>query len=207
MPDAVVYVASTKEVWVTTPRTKAIVILDAAAPGALSLKTKLTFDGEPEGYAVDDKRGIFYTNLEDKDRTLAIDLTTHAIRSTWLPACGEDGPKGLALDHELAFLFVACTDRVSVLDAGHDGKLLSQVRTGDGVDNLDYRETTRAIYAGAGRAGTLTIATVDASGHFGRPQVLATAKGARNAVVADDGAAYLTSSALGAVIVVRPTSR
>ena len=31
-------------------------------------------DGEPEGYAVDAQRALFYTNLEDRDRTLAIDV-------------------------------------------------------------------------------------------------------------------------------------
>ena len=39
--------------------------------------------GEPEGFAVDDARGLFYTNLEDKDRTLAIDLKTRQITKTW----------------------------------------------------------------------------------------------------------------------------
>ncbi|HZS40720.1 MAG TPA: hypothetical protein VFF06_27995, partial [Polyangia bacterium] len=117
MPDGLQYVASAKEVWVTTPRDKSIVVLDASQPGALTVKSKIAFEGEPEGFAVDDARGVFYTNLEDKDRTLTIDLKSHAIARTWLPGCGEDGPKGLALDRALDFLFVACSDRVKVLDA------------------------------------------------------------------------------------------
>src|SRR5579864_2197615 len=65
-PDGVAYVAPTKEVWVTTPGEQGIRILDATT---LAQKTKLTFPGNPEGYAVDLTRGRFYTNLEDKDRT------------------------------------------------------------------------------------------------------------------------------------------
>src|SRR6516162_4049985 len=65
-PDGVAYVAPTKEVWVTTPGEQGIRILDAST---LTQKAKLTFPGNPEGYAVDAKRGRFYTNLEDKDRT------------------------------------------------------------------------------------------------------------------------------------------
>src|ERR1700687_1643618 len=94
-PDGVAYVAPTKEVWVTTPGEQSIRVLDATT---LMQKAKLTYPGNPEGYAVDAKRGRFYTNLEDKDRTIAIDLKTHATLATWNPACGGDGPHGLALD-------------------------------------------------------------------------------------------------------------
>jgi len=73
VPDGVAYVAPTKEVWVTTPGEKGIRVLDSMT---LKEKAKLTFDGNPEGYAVDPVRGRFYTNMEDLDRTLAIDLKT-----------------------------------------------------------------------------------------------------------------------------------
>src|SRR2546427_2981927 len=41
MPDGVVYVGSTREVWVTTPRDNSIAVLDASKAGALSLKAKI----------------------------------------------------------------------------------------------------------------------------------------------------------------------
>src|SRR6267142_722544 len=72
MPDGVAFVAATKEVWVTTPRDQSIVILDVKTPGAPKTAGRITLDGDPEGYAVDDAHGFFYTNLEDKDRTLRI---------------------------------------------------------------------------------------------------------------------------------------
>src|ERR1700688_3211756 len=79
-PDAVVYVAPTKEVWVTTPDDKSIHVLDGKT---LEQKAKLDFEGAPEGFAVDAMHGRFYTNLEDKDRTLAIDLKTHETVTNW----------------------------------------------------------------------------------------------------------------------------
>jgi DNA-binding beta-propeller fold protein YncE len=82
MPDGLASVDGMTEVWVTTPRDKSIRILDART---LEEKAKLTFDGNPEGFAVDAKRIRFYTNLEDKDRTLAIDLATHKTVATWKP--------------------------------------------------------------------------------------------------------------------------
>jgi DNA-binding beta-propeller fold protein YncE len=206
MPDGIAYVASAKEVWVTTPRSKSIHVVDAATPGTLTLKQKISFDGEPEGYAVDDARGIFYTNLEDKDRTLAIDIKGKQILKTWMPQCGEDGPKGLALDHAANFLFVACADKVEVLDAGHDGKQLSTLATGDGVDNIDYLEARHQLFAAAGRAAKLTVASVDAHGKLTAAQVVPTSAGARNPVATDDGTAYLTDSAGGRILVVTPAA-
>jgi hypothetical protein len=207
MPDGIAYIASTKEVWVTTPRDKSINIVDASTPGALTVKQKISFEGEPEGYAVDDARGLFYTNLEDKDRTLAIDLKSRQVTKTWLPSCGEDGPKGLALDHAANFLFVACADKVKVLDAGHDGKELSSLATGDGVDNIDYVEARHELFAGAARAARLTVAHVDAQGKLTAANVVATSTGARNPVATDDGTAYLTDSPGGKILVVSPAAR
>ena len=202
MPDGLAWVAATREVWVTTPRDQSITILDAATPGALAVKQTLRFEGEPEGYTVDDARGLFYTNLEDKDRTLQIDVRSKQTRATWLPGCGEDGPKGLALDRAANFLFVACADKVKALDAGHDGRELSALATGDGVDNIDYVEARHELYAGAGRAATLTVAAVDAQGKLTAAAVVPTSSGARNAVATDDGTAYLTDSRGGKILVV-----
>ena len=188
MPDGLAYVAATKEVWVTTPRDKSIRILDAAT---LKEKATLTFEGNPEGFAVDAKRHRFYTNLEDKDRTLAIDLTTHKTLKTWNPSCGEDGPHGLRMDEARGHLFVACSTKVEVLDAANDGAILSSVDTGDGVDDFDYSAKTHEIYVGAARAAKLTIARADAAGHLTVVSTVAKPAGSRNPAVAANGTVYL----------------
>jgi DNA-binding beta-propeller fold protein YncE len=100
-PDGVVYVAPVKEVWVTAPRDNSVRILDSES---LSQKEKLTFEGRPEGYVVDAKRGRLYMNYEDKDLTTAIDLRTHKTVAKWQSSCGEDGPHGLSLDTGAGFL-------------------------------------------------------------------------------------------------------
>jgi len=205
MPDGLAYVAATKEVWVTTPRDKSIRVLDAAT---LEEKAaKLTFDGNPEGFAVDAKRGRFYTNLEDKDLTLALDVKTRKTLATWKPSCGEDGPHGLRVDAAAGHLFVACSARVEVLDAAHDGAVLSSLATGDGVDDIDYSPATHRLYVGAARAGQLTIAGVDAHGKLSLVATVATHLGARNPAVTDQGVVYLAHSALGGLsdlVVVEP---
>lgn len=204
VPDGLAYVAATKEVWVTTPRDKSITIIDAASAGTLTPKAKIRLDGQPEGFAVDDARRVFYTNLEDKNHTLSIDVSSRQVVKTWRPGCGEEGPRGLAMDHALDLLFVACTDRVMVLDAAHDGKLLSTLAVGDGLDNIDYVESRHELYAAAARAATLTIARLDSQGRLTTLAVVATAPGARNAVATDAGTAYVTDSPEGKLLVVTP---
>jgi DNA-binding beta-propeller fold protein YncE len=204
-PDGVAYVASTKEVWVTTPGEQGIRVLDAIS---LAQKTKLTFPGNPEGYAVDARRNRFYTNLEDKDRTVAIDLKTRETVATWNPACGGDGPHGLGLDAVAGHLFIGCDATAEVMNIGGDGAVLSKVDTGDGVDDIHYDSATHLLYVGAARAAKLTIARADAAGKLTTVAQVQTQNGARNAVVATDGTVYLAHGGgvkLPALVVVSPT--
>ena len=190
----------------TTPGDKSIRLLDSKT---LEQKAKLTFEGNPEGYAVDAKRGRFYTNLEDKDRTLAIDLKTHKTVATWNPSCGKEGPHGLRLDATDGHLFVACSTLAEVLDAGRDGAVLSKVDTGDGVDDIDYAPATHMLYVGAAQAAKLTIARADEKGHLTVVAQVPTQAGARNAVVAKDGTVYLAHAGtkLSALVVVSPNGK
>jgi hypothetical protein len=203
-PDGVAYVAPTREVWVTTPGEQGIRILDATT---LVQKTKLTFPGNPEGYAVDAKRSRFYTNLEDKDRTVAVDLKTHETVATWNPACGGGGPHGLGLDAAAGHLFIGCDAAAEVMNVGGDGAVLSKVDTGDGVDDIHYESVTHLLYVGAARAAKLTIARVDNAGKLTTVAQVPTQNGARNGVVTKDGTVYLAHGGgvkLPALVVVSP---
>jgi DNA-binding beta-propeller fold protein YncE len=203
-PDGVAYVAPTKEVWVTTPGEQSVRVLDAST---LMQKAKLTFPGNPEGYAVDAKRGRFYTNLEDKDRTVAVDLKTHTTVATWNPACGGGGPHGLGLDEAAGHLFIGCDAVAEVMNVGGDGAVLSKVDTGDGVDDINYAPATHLLYVGAARAAKLTIARADAGGKLTTVAQVPTQNGARNGVVTKGGIVYLAHGGgvkLPALVVVSP---
>jgi hypothetical protein len=202
-PDGILYVAETSEVWVTTPRDSSIRILDART---LVQKARLPLEGAPEGFAVDATRHRFYTNLEDKDLTLAIDVTSHATVATWKPNCGEAGPRGLRLAEPEGFLILACTSKLEILDVGHDGAILGSIDTGDGVDDIDYLPANHTVYAGAARAAVLTIAALDAKGALAPIVVVPTKPGARNPAAATDGSVYLPNSQGGELVVVTPAS-
>ena len=128
----------------------------------------------------------------------------------WQSSCGEDGPHGLSVDHEAGYLFVACSTRTEVLDAGHDGKILSSINTGDGVDDLNYSPFTHMLYVGAARDARLKVAQIDATGKLSQVAVVPTLEGARNGVVTKDGTVYLAHSQVGklaGLAVVSPSTK
>ena len=203
-PDGVVYVATTSEVWVTTPRDDSITILDVKKPDAPRLAGTVAVKG-PEGYAVDAARGLLYTNLEDDDRTVAIDVKTRKIVATWNPACGSDGPRGLALDAARRHLFVACAaGSVKTLDAGKDGAVLGEVPAGEGLDNIDYLPAKHLVFAAGGRSGTLTVAEDSPAGALKQVSSTRAAEGGRVVVVDAAGTAYVADSKGGRLVVIKP---
>lgn len=189
-PDGLLVVG--KELWVTTPRAKAIQVLDAATLAGVAA---IQLDGEPEGYAVDAAKGLFFTNLEDKDMTLAIDLHTRTIQSEWSPSCGGDGPKGLAFAS--GHLVVVCPDRIETMDA--TGGIISKLEIGGGLDAIDVHDGT--IIAAAGQEAVLVWVSLGLDGKLVELVRQPTEPGARNAVFGDAGAAFVGSGKTGRVLV------
>lgn len=201
-PDGLQYVASTKEVWVTTPRDKSIRVLDVSTPAHPVEKAKIAFEGEPEGFAVDNEHGTFFTNLEDKDQTLAVNVATHAIAKPWQPHCGQDGPKGLALDVAAQHLVVVCPDHLITLDIAHDGAQLDSYAIGKGLDAIDLLPARHVVVAAAGGAARVVFATLEPDGKLTELASVPTAKGARNGVVAGNGTAFLAVGPSASILVV-----
>jgi DNA-binding beta-propeller fold protein YncE len=213
MPDGLAYVAATHEVWVTTPGDQGITVVDVSGkterPPAL-----IKIGGDPEGVAVDAARGLFYTNVEDKDLTLELDARTRKVVASWPAGCGAAGPRGLALDETRRLLFVACTDGASVRDVAHhgaapgaahtDGKEVGRIKTSGGVDNIDYAAKRGLLFVASGQGATLTVARVGSTGALSTVASIPTAKGARCVAVAADGTAYVADSAGGQMLVVKP---
>jgi DNA-binding beta-propeller fold protein YncE len=198
--DGVAYVAPTREVWVTTPKDHAIVVLDASKPEALAVKTTIRLGGSPEGYALDVARGAFFTNLEDADKTVVIDVKSREPKATWSLDCSSEGPRGIAVDAARGLVFVACTQRVLVLD-GKSGAERAALDTGAGVDNIDWLEPRRLLYVAAGKNGALSVAHVDDQGQFALVAHGATGGAARNAVSDAKGNAYVVDRGTGRLLV------
>src|SRR5206468_8830978 len=205
-PDGVVYVAATHELWITTgapplgisSADKSLQVFDASDPRHLKLKTKIPLDGSAEGYAVDNERGLFYTNIEETGNTVAIDVRAHKVLAKW--NVGSSALQGLALDNSRNFLFVACGDHVVSLDVGHSGKVIDSIPTGPGLDNVDFSPGRKVLYAAASQVATLSIAEVGDDGKFHLKSTVPTVKGARGVVAGKGETAYLIDPAEGRIL-------
>jgi DNA-binding beta-propeller fold protein YncE len=204
-PDGLTYIAATRELWITTgapplgieSADKSLEVFDASDPRHLKRKTKVPLGGSPEGYAVDNKRGIFYTNIEEIGATVAIDVHTHKVVASWSP--GSKELQGLALDTTRGFLFVACGDHVVSLDIAH-GKVVDSLQTGAGLDNIDYSSDSKSLYAAASQIATLSIAKVDDDGRFHLRATVPTVKGVRGVVAASGETAYMIDPVEGCML-------
>ena len=209
-PDGVVYIAATRELWITTgapplgisSADKSIQVFDASDPRHLTPKTKIPLNGSAEGYAVDNQRGLFYTNVEETGKTVAIDVRSHKLAATW--NAGSTELQGLALDSARGFLFVACGDHVVNVDVARHGKIIDSLQTGPGLDNIDYSTDQKILYAAASLAATLSIAEVGDDGKFHLKATVPTVKGARGVVAGKGGTAYLIDPVEGRILKLTP---
>jgi DNA-binding beta-propeller fold protein YncE len=208
-PDGLIYIAATHELWATSgappigipAADRSIKIFSAWPPARLALAGKIQLPGSAEGYAVDNRHGRFYTNLEETGQTVAIDVRKRAVVSTWR-SCSD--PSGVAVDSKRGFVFVACSDHVIAVDAARGGQVTGSVATGTGVDNIDYSEETGLLYAAAADAANLTIARVDDKGRLTPFAIVPSTKGARSVVAGASGRAYLIDPLGGRILKVEP---
>ena len=202
-PDGLAYVEATREVWATTPRSSSLTLI-STVNGGLALAGRIELPGEPEGYAVDQRAGRFYTNLEDKDRTLALEVKSRQVTRSWPAQCGPAGPRGLALVPGRQLLVVACTEAVQTFAL--DEKTPSRrdrLETGSGVDNIDVGRGWDVLVA-AGKAERLVRASILADGKLREIARVPSSKGVRVVVVTATGVAYAADSAQGRLLVVSP---
>jgi hypothetical protein len=196
-PDAVAYVAMANEVWVTTPKEPSITVLEAPT---LRVETKIQTAGEPEAYAI--HGDTFLTNYEDKNVTVAIDVTSRTVKATWPLQCS-DGPRGLV--SAAPFVIVACTNGLELLDPKHEGHVLGKLDVGEGVDIIDVARGT--LYVAAGKTSRLTLARADDKGALSAVETITTRPGVRNAVVDARGRVYAVDAAKGELLVITPATR
>ena len=204
-PDGVVYVAATRELWITTgappigvaSADKTIQVFDVSEPHHLKSKLKIPLDGSAEGYAVDNERGLFYTNVEETGKTVAIDVRSHKVVAEWKV---HDDLQGLALDSARGFLFVACGDHVVSLDIGHGGRVIDSIVTGPGLDNIDFSSEQKLLYAAASVTATLSIVDVTDDGKLHLKALVPTVKGARGVIAAKGETAYLIDPVEGRIL-------
>jgi DNA-binding beta-propeller fold protein YncE len=174
-PDSILYEPTQNEVYTFNGRGKSATVF-----GAESGKVVATIDlgGKPESAADDGQAGRIYVNVEDKNEVAVIDIKTHTVVAHWPIAPGQTAT-GMAIDLEHHRLFLGCDNKLMVMMDSTNGKVVTTVPVGAGVDACSFDPATQLAFASAGEEGTTTIAKETSPDKLTVVQTLKTESGAR----------------------------
>jgi len=172
-PDAILYDPASKRVFTFNGRSRNATAIDAAKGTVVG---SIPLDGKPE-FAVADGKGMVFVNIEDKSELTSIDARKAAVVNTWpLAPCEE--PSGLALDGKTRRLFAGCGNKLMAMVNADNGKVITTVPIGGGVDATGFDPKTQLAFSSNGD-GTLTVVQEESPDKFVVLQNVETQRGAR----------------------------
>ncbi len=156
-PDYIRYVSATNELWVTEKGLSQIEVFSISkaknAPPVHS--TVIPVPDGPEALVIDNLHGLAYTNRPSKGVTAVIQVMTHNIITDWGNGCSS--ARGLAMDEENQFLFVACREgKVVMIDASTGSQLANQ-SYGGSLDFIGYNPDLQHVYVPSSASAILAI--------------------------------------------------
>ena len=150
-PDAVLYDAFMKRVFVMNNGGSNITVIDAAT---LKVLGTVVLSGAPE-FAQADGKGHVFVNIEDKNAVTVIDGASMKILKEW-PLAPHATPTGMAIDVENHRLFVGCRSKKLVVLNLQTGTIVAALPIGAGVDACAYDPSTHRVFASC-KDGTVTV--------------------------------------------------
>ena len=178
-PDSILYEPKTGTVWTFNGRGRTATVYDAKTGKVI--EAAIDLGGKPETGVADGDSGRVYVNLENKSEIAVIDMKQHKVIANWPIAPGAEAT-GLAYDPALHRLIIGGSNSKMVLMDATNGKVVSSVDCGQGVDAAAFDPETHLGFVSAGGSGTVTIAKVEAD-KLTVVQTLTTERGARTITV------------------------
>ena len=173
-PDAIIYDDHSKRVFTFNAGSQdatALSIDESKVVGTVPL------GGKPE-FAASDGKGKIYVNIEDKSELVEFDANKLKINNRWkLAPCEE--PSGLSIDREHHRLFVGCGNKMMAIVNGDNGKVITTLPIGEGVDATAFDPETKLAFGSCGRDAVLTIIHQDSPDKYTVAQNVQTERGAR----------------------------
>lgn len=172
-PDAIIYDPLTKLVFTCNG-----VSFDATAidPKTETVRGTIPLGGRPE-FAVSDEEGHVYINLEDKGAIVQVDPRKLTVEERWPIAPGKE-PSGLAIDRKHRRLFSVCSNKLMVVVNADNGRLITTLPIGSGVDAAAFDPSSQLVFSSNGE-GTLTVVHEDSPDKYSVVENVVTQKGAR----------------------------
>ena len=172
-PDAIIYDPASKRIFTFNGGSSDTTAIDAKSG---TVAGTLALGGRPE-LGVADEHGKVFVNLEDKSAVVEFDSRKLAIDATWPLAPGEE-PTGIALDRKHHRSFVACANKLMAVLNVDNGKLVTTLPIGSGVDGVAFDSELQLAFSSNGE-GTLTVVHEDSPDKFSVVENVATQRGAR----------------------------
>jgi YVTN family beta-propeller protein len=172
-PDAILYHAPTRSVFVFNGQSHSASVIDAAS---LTATATIPLAGKPE-FAVADDHGNVYVNIADKNTITVIDAASRKVKRV-LPLGSCEEPTGLSIDKSKGVVFASCgNQKLAVVDLSA-GKVVQTVPIGDDCDATAFDPNAQLVFASNGE-GSLTVIARDEHGSYHVQQTLATQPGSK----------------------------
>ena len=199
-PDYVRYVRPTREVWVTEPDADQIEIFTLDGSGQRPTHAALvSVNGGPESLVIDAERARAYTHLW-RGTTVAIDVRSRTLVARWRNGCRAS--RGIALDAERGLLVTGCAEGKATVADTRDGRLVSTLAIGAGVDVIAFAPRARHVYLPSAATATMVVAALSTDGHLTELGRIGTAPGAHCVTTDQRGNAYVCDPAQGRLLVI-----
>ncbi len=157
-PEYIRFVSATNELWVTEKSLHQIEVFSVSEdePPVLQSTGIISVPNGPEGLAVDDLRGLAFTNRPDQSLTDVIQVMTHSVIAQWGSGCSS--AKGMALDENDGYLFVACQEgKLVVMDINNDGFQVTSQNFGGDLGAVAYNPALHHAYLPSGVSGVVAV--------------------------------------------------
>ena len=177
-PDAIIYDGASKRIFSFNGASNDATAID---PQSETVAGTIALDGKPE-FAETDESGHVFVNLEDKSAIAELDSRKLTVLARWPLAPGEE-PSGIALDRKHKRLFAACSNKMMVVMNAENGKVITTVPIGSGVDGAGFDAGTEMAFSSNGGDGTLTVIHEDSPDKFSVIENVKTQRGARTMTV------------------------
>jgi len=172
--DAIIYDPSSGRVFSFNGDANSATVID---PKKGTLVTNIALGGKPE-YGQSARNGKVYVNLVDSSQIVEIDARKLSVTNRWSTEPCKN-PVSMAIDTRRQRLFSGCRSGVLVVSDYKNGKVITTVPIGRGVDGAGYDAARRDVYT-SNLDGTLTVIHQDSPDAYHVVENVQTGQNARN---------------------------
>jgi YVTN family beta-propeller protein len=172
--DAIIYDPSSKRVFSFNGDANSTTVVD---PKKGTLITNIPLGGKPE-YGQSARNGKIYVNLVDSSQVVEVDAKNLTVTRRWSTEPCKN-PVSMAIDTRHQRLFSGCRSGVLAVSDYKNGKVITTLPIGRGVDGAGYDPARRDVYA-SNVDGTLTVIHQDTPDTYHVVENVQTGQAARN---------------------------